>query len=35
MAPIKLEQRFWDVLGCILCANACVFGDGVGFAMER
>jgi hypothetical protein len=28
MAPIKLEQRFWDVLGCISCVNACVFGDG-------
>lgn len=29
MAPIKLEQRFQDVLGCILCVHACVFGDGM------
>lgn len=39
MASIKLERKFWDVLGCsmffFVCRDVKVFGDGTLFATQR
>lgn len=38
MASIKLERKFWDVLGCSLfffvCVDIGVFGDGTLFTTQ-